>query len=93
MKIDLEITQDQIDLLTKIKELPKMVSDHIGSLPQSFPGRGREIERIKENCEELEFKWKKWVMDTLIVNSNLSSLVKGIVIAKEGEYLCDEDCL
>ncbi len=92
MKIDFEITQDQLDLLSKIRTLPDLVTSHLKELPQSFPSRGCELERIKELCEQLEFKWKKWVMDTLITRSNLASLVEGIIVAKKGEYIPEEDC-
>lgn len=87
MKLELEIFDDQIELLQKFKTLPKMVEEHIGLLPQSFPGSTCELQRIKELCEILEFRWKKWVINSLIQQCPNEELFKDIVVAKSGEYL------
>jgi len=86
MKIEVEITPDQLDLLEKIKTLTKVLQEHIGNLPASFPN-GYEMDRIKELCESLEFRWKKWILDSIAFNLNID----GIMVAKRGEYLYEED--
>jgi hypothetical protein len=91
MKIELEILPDQLELLQRIKSLPGLLSATIGLLPQSFPGSGCELERIKELCEDLEFKWKSWVMQGLITRMQADDLMGGIKVCKESEYLCRED--
>ena len=93
MKVEVEIYDDQIDLLRRIRALPAMIEQQIGTLPQSFPGGFNEVSRIKEICETLEFKWKKWIMDGFITHRDLSDLLKDIKIAKASEYIYDEDRL
>ena len=91
MLLQFEITDDQLELLKKIKELPSLLKEHLNKLPQSFPGSGSELERIKELCEQLEFKWKKWIIGSLVAQEQLKDLVSGIVVAKKGEYLDEKD--
>jgi hypothetical protein len=77
MKVEVTILEDQLALLQKFHNLPKMVEEYMGILPQSFPTRGEEIERIKELCEDMEHHCKKWIFSTMITNTALEKLFEG----------------
>ena len=92
MKIEFEILPDQMDLLQRIKELPALIENNLGKLPMSFPGGSAELARIRELCESLEFKWKKWVLDQFITRFQPSCIFKDIRVCPKDEYLDEEDC-
>ncbi len=77
MKVNLEILDDQIELLNRIKQIPKMIEDHVGRLPQAFPGGDYEIAEIRQAVANLEFKCKKMIFDTCIVKEKLTEILDG----------------
>jgi archaellum component FlaC len=81
MKIEIEILPDQLELLEKIKLLPKVIEDHIGKLPISFEGRYKNT--VNEICEYLEFACKEWIYETTKVNSDLIKLLDKTKIVQE----------
>lgn len=83
MKVQIEILEDQLELLEKIKELPKLIEKHIGKLPQAFPGQGQEINEIQQQVANLEFKCKQMIFDTCIVKEQLAKIFDDVHLDSE----------
>jgi len=75
MKVEIEILEDQIDLLNRIRSLPKLIEERIGKFPQAFPGSAREVDDIQQAVANLEFKCKKMIFDTCIVKERLADIL------------------
>lgn len=79
MKIELDLLEDQIEFLEKIRNLPKMVEDYIGILPQSFPYPASYVDIIKQSCEEMEFACRKWILSTAVSTSEHKGIWRDIL--------------
>lgn len=90
MELIFRILPDQVELLEKFRQLPDIVQKHIGDLPASFPP-STEVERIKELCTSLEFKWKQWVWQSFLVTTEFAAWMEGTKLAKGSEYMYERD--
>lgn len=85
MKIEIEILDDQLELIEKIRTLPRVIEKHLGKFPSSFPGGQEEIDEIKQMCALLEFKGKKWIFATLAANVDLAKHFTDVTLMTERE--------
>lgn len=80
MKVEIDILEDQIELLSRLKAIPKIIQDHIGKLPQAFPGGEYEMGEILQAVANLEFRCKQMIFDTCIVKERLSSILDNVYL-------------
>jgi hypothetical protein len=87
MKVEIEILEDQVELLKKIQDLPKVIDDYLGNLPQSF---NADLNGMKDNAFNLEVECKRWIYETCILQTRLNEVLDGLkVISKDDMVLTD----
>lgn len=86
LRLELIVLPDQLELLERIRALPKVVEDSLGPIPHSFPAGPDEIQRIKELCESLEFHWKRWLWNIFIQSDGVSKVMDGVVLEKKTKW-------
>ena len=74
MKVEIDVLDDQLDLLNRIKRLPAMIQSQIGLFPQCFARPDCEMDMIVQAVANLEFKCKKMIFETCIVKEQLASI-------------------
>ena len=79
MKIEVEILDDQLELLEKIRGLSRLVKEHLGVLPQSFK-TGYDFDSLDCIFASMEYDCKKWVIETMALNSQLSPFLSEVSI-------------
>lgn len=90
MKVEIDILEEQIELLNRIKSIPKIIKEVIGVLPVSFPGGLYEIREIEQQIANLEFKCKKMIFDTCIVKEQLYIFFENTHLDSKS-YVCKEN--
>lgn len=90
MKIEVEVLEDQLELLGKIKSLPKVIREHLGKFPQSFPGQQDELKLIEQNLASLEHLCKEWIFNRTVLNSKLGEIFENIRIVDKNEKVLSD---
>ena len=73
MKIEIEVLEDQLELLQRIRTLAKVVYDHLGAFPTSF-STSYGHEHLGSVFANLEYDCKKWILETVALNLKLGAV-------------------